>query len=660
MIRRVLTFSDNVQYLHPGADGLWIAHQGGVTHFDAKSGEVTKWTTHDGLPAMPALHVATEGHRIAVATPNGVAWAEDMRALLRDGSERRKTSAWTPGLMHPQGAGAYVNGVAFVQGKIYAATGGGRLYREGARGFELLELPIPQARLVRILELPSPKKTLRLFLTTNNSGVLLLATGGNAEPSLYHWSEDEGLCSRYVTAMAPVGDHIAIAVHGSVHVAARKALVESPDQLARWGRVVLPDVSGPSEHLRIPSLCWHEDALYIGTSVGLYRVDAGDLDEAARGSVEAERVDDAPIRHLASHRGELWVAAPGGLGRFVDSNGAAPARGYDAIESEPRPSLLRSRFFRGRSGERTAEATPRPVYEPQRRRSRLWMDPRWRGNEPELRQVLSMAASPEGLAVGGESGRVAIWTGRSWGTEIVARLRRPPEVHSLAYDPDNGTYWAATRHGLYQRDPRGRWQRDMEFPGRSLHGLSVWGGSVVAVGSAGLHVFVQNEWREIEFPGDAPSLFSAATSDGALALAGRPGAGFWVWRSGRPHPEPEPIGVGRANCMAWGEGGELWLGADRGLVRWDGTRAETFTWEDEKRDHVNAVQAYAGRIYVGSHAGVWSAPARGLRPAKGDALESQGERFGILQGLPDAGVTCMVVHDSLVWVGTHSGIALFD
>lgn len=659
MIRRVLTFSDNVQHLHTGADGLWIAHQGGVTHFDAKTGEVLKWNTLDGLPALPALHVATDGNRIAVATPNGVAWADDARVLLRDTVSQKKGARWEMGLMHPMGAGAYVNGVAFVQGKIYAATGGGRMYREGARGFELLELPIPQARLVRMLELPSPKKTLRLFFTTNNSGVLLLSTGGTEGPSLYHWSEEEGLCSRYVTAAAVAGECIAIAVHGSVHVATRKSLVEAPDHLSRWGRVALADLTGPSEHSRIPALCCHGDHLYIGTSVGLYRIDLASLEAAANGSVDAERVDDAPIRHLASYRGELWIASSGGLGRFVESDDS-PAGTVEDSDPESRPSLLRSRFFRGRLGGRTAELPQRQVVESSWRRSRLVLDPRWRENEPEVRQVLSMASSPEGLAAGGEAGRVTTWSGKSWTTEIIARLRRPPEVHSLAYDPENGTFWAATRHGLYQRDPRGRWHRDMDFPGRTLHGLSVWGGSVLAIGSAGLHVFVQNEWREIEFPDEPPALFIAATSDNALALAGRPGAGFFVWRSGQPHPVPEPIGVGRANCMAWGEGGELWLGADRGLVRWDGSRAETFSWENDKRDHVTAVLAYAGRIYVGSHAGVWSAPAPGLRPASGEALESQGERWGLLQGLPDSNVTSMIVHGSMVWVGTQGGIAQLE
>jgi ligand-binding sensor domain-containing protein len=296
------------------------------------------------------------------------------------------------------------------------------------------------------------------------------------------------------------------------------------------------------------------------------------------------------------------------------------------------------------------------------RRWRFVPEPRWRGfnAEPECRQILAMSSSPDGLALGGEAGRVVLQVGERWLTEIVARLRRPPEVQSLAYDPDNAGFWAATRYGLYQRDARGRWHRDLVFPGRTVHTLLTWGGSVVALGSAGLHVFVQGEWSEIPFAAETPALFAGAASEDALALAGRPGAGFFIWRSGTQHPEPVSIHVGRANCMAWGQGGELWLGADRGLTRWDGTRAESFVWNDEKRDHVTAILAHDGNLHVGSQAGLWIAPLRKLRPSSGEELEGAGERLSLLQGLPDANVTSLVVHDSEVWVGTQGGLVLLD
>jgi hypothetical protein len=256
---------------------------------------------------------------------------------------------------------------------------------------------------------------------------------------------------------------------------------------------------------------------------------------------------------------------------------------------------------------------------------------------------------------------VAIGSPERWSTEIVARLRRPPDVHSLVYDAENAAFWAATRYGLYQRDPRGRWHRDLTFPGRTVHSLCAWGGSIVALGSAGLHLYVQNVWTEIAFGADAPpALFAGAAGARTLALAGRPGSAFYIWTSGRSHPEPVIISVGRANCMAWGAGGELWLGADRGLTRWDGSSAESYVWNDERRDHVTALLVHEDRLFVGSQAGLWSVPFATLRAAEGEDLETQGERYGLLQGLPDAHVTSLVLHDHAIWAGTQGGLALLE
>lgn len=661
MIKQVLTFSDTIHSVLATDSGLWIGHSGGLTGFDPGSGWARKWTTADGLPALPVLHIAALEDRLVVATPNGIAWTDDVRAHLRDAASDSRRPALQPGLMHSMGAGAYVNGVAFVNGKIYAATGGGRLYREGVAGFELLELPVRQARLVRLHQLPSGKRSLRLLVITNNSGVLLLATGAGEEPSLYQWSEDEGLCSRYVTATAAAGDYITVAVHGCVHVVARKRLVEAPEEITHWGKILWGDTTGSPEHNRIAALCEHADSLYIGTSVGLFRVPLSALEKAAREVVEAERIDDTPVRHLASFQGDLWVVQLAGLGRYQDAAASGSSR-LEAHDAEGRLGSLRTRIlgrrFGGRGNEPVA-AAPTPVAW---KRWRFIPEPHWRdaSSEPELRQVLCLATSPEGLAAGGEAGRVALRLGARWQTEIVARLRRPPEVHALTYDPENATFWAATRYGLYQRDARGRWHRDLTFPGRTVHALSVWGGSAVALGSAGLHLFVQNEWTEIPFEGDTPALFVGAASEAALALAGRPGSPLYVWRAGASGPQPVSLSMGRANCMTWGPTGELWIGADRGLVRWDGKRTAEFVWNDEKRDHVTCLLSDARRLFVGSQAGVWVAPLEELRAASSEELESQGERLGLLQGLPDAHVTSMAWQDSGVWVGTAGGLVLLE
>jgi ligand-binding sensor domain-containing protein len=184
---------------------------------------------------------------------------------------------------------------------------------------------------------------------------------------------------------------------------------------------------------------------------------------------------------------------------------------------------------------------------------------------------------------------------------------------------------------------------------------------VAALGTGGLHLHVQGEWTELPIAGARPPLATGAASGSALAVWGRSGA--WIWRVGGTQPEPIVLGVGRATCMTWGEDGELWIGAERGLMCWNGDRVRPFVWNRERRDRITALLAHAGTLYVGSDAGVWSAPARTLRDAPapaGAALEALGRRLGLLDGLPDAHVTSAVVHDSRVWIGTLAGLVMLE
>lgn len=653
MIKHVLTFSDSIQSLHAASGVLWIAHYGGVTAFDPADGRACKWTTRDGLPGLPVLHLATHERRIAAATPNGIAWCDDLPSLLRDGWRDERVLRWERGLAHPIGAGAYINGVAFIAGRIWGATGGGRMYREGKQGFEVLELPISQARLVRILPLASPQGGLRLLLLTNNSGVLLLATGGT-DAGLFQWGEDEGFASRYATAAIEADGVVAVAVHGAVHVVSKARLVESPGDVARWGTVRIADYGTATEQNRIPALCAHGEYLYMGTASGLHRIPLADLERAAHDTLTAEQVDDVPVRHLASMDGTLWMAQSSTLCRWGES-AARPARRAAFAPESPRAGAVHAGHGRAVSRYEASEPLAATA-------SHFIVEPRWRGApEIDTRAVVTLAASRETIAVGGEGGRVALLRGGKWQSEAVARMRRTPEVHTLVWDAENGMFWAATRYGLYQHQERGRWHRDPFFPGRSVHALAPWAGSIVALSNAGVHVYVQSQWSEVEFPGGpAPAFFVAAGSERVLALSGRAQTGVWIWRAGAPRPEAVAIPAGRANCMAWSEGGDLWLGTDRGLVCWDGSSTTSFVWNDERRDHITAVIEHAGRLYAGSQAGLWTVPVRNLRAAAGDSLESLGERIGLLQGLPDPNVTKLLVHDSIVWVGTQGGLALLE
>jgi ligand-binding sensor domain-containing protein len=293
-------------------------------------------------------------------------------------------------------------------------------------------------------------------------------------------------------------------------------------------------------------------------------------------------------------------------------------------------------------------------------RWRFLPEPRWRGSgaEPESQQIFCLASTPDGLAWGGENGHVGLLHGSRWLTESLARQRRSPEVHTLVHDPESGQLWAATRLGLFHRDSRGRWQRDPIFPGRTVHQLLVWRGNLIALGSTGLHMYVQSAWSEVTLADPRPSLFAAAPGESGLALAARPGAGFYIWKPGTPKPATIPLQVGRANCMAWDDAGQLWVGTDHGLACWNGRETESLRWGSEPEDHVTALLVHAGLLYVGSHAGVWIAPVEGRSRPTGPELADQGQRVGLLDGMPTLHVSALTEHAGRVWVGTQGGLAL--
>lgn len=658
MIEAVFTCSEGIQCLHATDRGLWLGHQGGVSYHDPQSGAHAKWTTQHGVPALPVLHVASDDSRLAIATPNGIAWVTDIADVEARVQGGDLALDWQRGLTHARGAGAYVNGLAFVDGRIHAATGGGRVYMESTHGFELLELPVQQARLLRLRALASPPGTRRLLLISNNSGVLLLSTGEGEEPSLYQWSEDESLCSRYVTALTLADAYVVIGVHGCIHVARQRDLVENANRVSRWGRVTLSDLQVPAEHSRIHSLCQHGESIYAGTSAGLYRIPMAELEAALADRAAAERIDEHPVRHLVSYGGELWAVQHSTLGRYEEGGATIQRRVYDTAESRGRSDY--DEGTRGDAARRAERAPLPPRITSFGRRWRFTPEARWRGfhAEPEAQQVVSLSGTPDGVVFGGEAGRIVMHVGERWFTENVSRQRRSPEVHSIVHDPDGARLWAATRHGLFNRDARGRWMRELAFPGRTVHQLLVWQGNMLAVGSAGLHAYVQSAWSEVPFVEETPALFAAIPGENGLILAGRPGTGFFIWKPGAPQPAPLQLAVGRANCMAWDPEGRLWLGTDRGMARWDREQVEAFRWNSEAEDHVTALAVHDEHLYVGSQAGVWIAPFTALHPATGEALESMGTRIGLLEGLPDPRVSSMLVHAGRVWVGTHAGLVL--
>jgi ligand-binding sensor domain-containing protein len=281
----------------------------------------------------------------------------------------------------------------------------------------------------------------------------------------------------------------------------------------------------------------------------------------------------------------------------------------------------------------------------------------WRPDQsPECRQILTMRSTESALLIGGEAGNVGIYARGRWTTETVSRTRRPPEVQSLALDPDSGNLWATTRHGLFQRTAPGRWNRDTNFPGRNVHFLEVWNDGVLALGNNGLYEFAQGAWTPVLIEAESPALSVACVGDTTLALAERSGNGLVLWRRGQRHPERHAVPIGRANCMVW-DAQQLWIGNDRGLLRWRSEGLDRFVWDDDDRNHVAALALHQGTLYVGSQRGVWQADTALLTQA-GGSLEGVGQSAGLLDGLPHLQVTSLAVHEEEVWVGTQSGLAV--
>lgn len=646
MIQKVITSTDTIMALDATPEGLWIGHQGGLTFFQPETGESVSWTTADGLPAHPVSHIAHAGSRLVVATPNGVAWLDDSPAAVR-AALNGKPVRWQRALALPSGDGVHVNGVSLVQGRIHATTGGGRIYSETDGQFQLIELPLQQARLLRVLALPCAEGQRRLLIVTNNSGVLLLATGEGESPSLYQWGEDEGLISRYVTAAVATDRYVLLGVHGGMHCTCTQTLVERPDTLARWNRVPLGGTPGPPEQKRVHDIEAVGDLFYAGTSAGLYRLQPSSLAEGEEGSgdciLTARRIEEAPVRHLVERNEELWAVRNNQLGHFLDgSSSAVPAEshssvggGRDRFDVEQAPIMRFGRKWR---------------FEP---------ETRWRSVDaaPQCRQIVTVCSTEQGLAVGCEGGRFALMQGTRWTTESVARLRRPPEVQSVILDPDSGNFWATMRHGLFQRLGTNRWTRDVAFPARNVHVLQVWNGNVLALGNNGLYEYAQGAWTPVLVDGDSPALSVAAVGDDTLALVDRAGSCLYLWDALEPRPRRRAAAIGRANCMAW-DAQRLWIGTDRGLLRWENDRLDRFVWDHDAENRIAALVLHQGTLLVGSANGVWHAPARTLDGSPRDTMESLGERSGLLDGLPHLQVTSMTVHEGDVWVGTQSGLAV--
>ncbi len=265
----------------------------------------------------------------------------------------------------------------------------------------------------------------------------------------------------------------------------------------------------------------------------------------------------------------------------------------------------------------------------------------------------------------------------------------------------DGNLWIGTwADGLFRRDRAGRWQRFRAGAGLAENDVSalfvdrennVW----VGTGSGGLHRFKPGRFRTYDTRDGLAgnNVMSVSEDRRGRVWIGINGGGLNCWEKGRFAPVTDPaelrqhplvysvladrqdavwvgiyglialrlhgsrvtsydIGDGRSDTMTpraifEDRAGAIWLGCDRGLLRYDAGRFTRYTRPDGlAHDEVRALaQDRSGTIYIGTFGG-------GLNCFQAGRFSGYTRR----DGLPDNHVTALWVdRDDTLWIGTVNG-----
>jgi ligand-binding sensor domain-containing protein/signal transduction histidine kinase len=95
------------------------------------------------------------------------------------------------------------------------------------------------------------------------------------------------------------------------------------------------------------------------------------------------------------------------------------------------------------------------------------------------------------------------------------------------------------------------------------------------------------------------------TTDGIVWLGTRD-RGLFYLKGGRVYDVPQGVGDGRINCLLPMEHGELWIGTDRGVLRWTGSKLtrEGLPSALESAQILSAIRDRDGNIWMGSTHGL--------------------------------------------------------
>ena len=127
----------------------------------------------------------------------------------------------------------------------------------------------------------------------------------------------------------------------------------------------------------------------------------------------------------------------------------------------------------------------------------------------------------------------------------------------------------------------------------------------------------------------------------------------WAAESGSPSPQTGVLAILQTRA------GYLWLGTNEGLVRYDGTRFETFDEKSEPGLRSRRIRALCedaeGTLWIGTAGGGW------IASAPGGLLRFTNGRFETLdsaRGLPNDSVRALAEdREGSLWVGTNGGLA---
>ncbi|HTZ48424.1 MAG TPA: two-component regulator propeller domain-containing protein [Verrucomicrobiae bacterium] len=141
---------------------------------------------------------------------------------------------------------------------------------------------------------------------------------------------------------------------------------------------------------------------------------------------------------------------------------------------------------------------------------------------------------------------------------------------------------------------------------------------------------------------DSPVVSVAETTDGKLWLGTR-GTGLFYISPGRPLAEAKNLLKIAVNCLLPLQNGELWIGTDHGILRWDGNELTSNALAQTLRDQtiLTMIRDRDSNIWIGTANGL-------IRINPEGALDQSPEAKSITVLLED--------REGNIWIGTHLGL----